>query len=153
MTVGELLEAMHELCEIEINIRENGDGRFKYMYVIGDHVQTYSGYGYSWAKNVEPGEIKKFEHPEPATFMAFNPHDMPEELKGLRICDMRISNSILSWKYRNYEYKGRKMGGWECKAYINAYPEGWMEPEEESKKYHADLKNQMSISDYLGDMI
>ena len=60
MTVGELLEAMHELCEIEIIIRENGDGRFKYMYVIGDHVQTYSGYGYSWANDVEPGEIKKY---------------------------------------------------------------------------------------------
>ncbi len=135
MTVKELLEHDRGCDALEVTIREDGCGLYKYRYLVGENV-TCAVYdelkiGNKWV------QMQKCVRPDKATeartmngggrylkkwIIPKKPEKAPPEVLALQIFSFDITRI---WSYTNWHGLS-----------INAYPTGWTgpEPKEEPQK-------------------
>lgn len=133
MTVRELLEKTI-LCDyLEITIRENGEGRWIYQYLVGEEAMTkkydellVDGKWRSPEKCFKPNQTMEFRsvcgggHYLPGRIIPKDPKKAPKEVQDLEINDFQ---AMTVFSKRNH---------WGI--FASVYPKGWTKPEPERKQ-------------------
>ena len=150
MKVKDFLDLVPQIVSVKIEIRNNG--RYNYMYVMGEYIQLYDGYimpGTYKHYELEKGERLDFNNVQfPATFWAIDPRKAERKVLELEITDLRIWRPSKSWLYG-------KPVGWEPIEAIITCDIGDEEFNGVCKKstlttHKADIhKDQMSINDFI----